>query len=63
MTLEDNSVETIKVLGEVMFLNTRNTPALTWSLRVYYCERKGSLKTSYHINSTYAGVSYHLLGY
>ena len=46
-----------------MFLNTRNTPALTWSLRVYYYERKGSLKSSYHINSTYVGVSYQLLGY
>ena len=34
MTLEDNSVGMINVLGEAMFLNTRNTPALTWSLRV-----------------------------
>ena len=64
MTPKNKSViRMIEVEEEAIFLNTLNTPALTWSSGDYYFQRTGSQKTSYHVKSTYVGVSDLLLGY
>ena len=62
MTPKNKSViRMIEVEEEAIFLNTLNKPALTWSSGDYYFQRTGSQKTSYHVQSTYVGVSYQLL--